>query len=327
MEALNHRYFLGVRTAAWAEMCISLSALLVASYIFSGGDRFIDAAPHPFWIVVLLITSQYGLAAGILSAALATAALLVGNIPSPLVNEAYLQYLMRLGYQPALWFFAAIVLGTLRNFHLTEEETLHKKVKILQKQTELLAESYKKVQVAKKSLILRLASYADIKEKIYKGVHYLNSLDMGHLGEGLAHLMEESLKAQKLSLYLYNPTHDRFELYRSFGWGEDEPFVLSIPLVSPLGKALTQSGVLCVTNKEDAAVLEAEGLLAGVLIDPSNSKLLGLIKVEDTAFLSLHPKNIESFKDICGLAGQSIANLNKLPSSKRALKKDMAYDG
>ncbi|MEI8295497.1 MAG: hypothetical protein WCG04_03115 [Alphaproteobacteria bacterium] len=323
METLSPRYFLGVRNAAWLEMGLSLGVLLAASYIFSDGDRFISAAPHPFWIVVLLITSQYGLAAGILSAALSTSVLFVGNIPEQLVSETHLQYMMRFGYQPALWFFVSIVLGTLRNFHLTEEEALRKKVNTLQKQTELLAESYKKVQGAKKSLILRLASYTDIQEKIYKGVRYLNGLDMEQVSKGLAHLMEESLKATKFSLYLYNTTNDRFELYRSFGWRKDESFVLNIPLVSPLGQALTQSAILCVTGEKDAAVLESEGLLVGTLIDPSTSKFLGLIKVEETAFLSLHPKNIESFKDICSLAGQAIAHLKKPSSPRRAIKKEV----
>jgi hypothetical protein len=327
METLIPRYFLSVRTAAWLEIGLSLSVLLIASYIFSGGDRFINATLHPFWIVVLLITSQYGLGAGILSAASAAAVLFVGNtLPEKLVDEQELHYLMRLGYQPSLWFLTAIVLGTLRSFHLAEEKTLHKRVKTLQKQTELLVESYKKVQGAKKSLILRLASYTDIQEKIYKGVRHLNSLDMGHVSEGLAHLMGESLKANKFSFYLYNATHDRFELYRSFGWREGEPFVLNIPLISPLGQALTHQSILCVTKGEDAAVLENEGLLAGILIDPSSNKLLGLIKVEETAFLSLHPQNLESFKDICGLLSQSIANLKKLSSPKRAPKKEMAYD-
>jgi hypothetical protein len=327
METLTPRYFLSIRTAAWLEIGLSLSVLLIASYLFSDGDRFITVTPHPFWIVVLLITSQYGLGAGILSATAATAALFVGNnFSEHLAGEQQLHYLIRLGHQPFLWFFAAIVLGTLRSFHLQEEETLHKRVKTLQKQTELLAESYKKVQGAKKSLILRVAAYTDIQEKIYKGVRYLNSPDMTHVSEGLVHLMGESLKANKFSLYLYNATHDRFELYRSFGWGEGEPFVLSIPLISPLGQALTHRSILCVTKEEDAAVLENEGLLAGVLMDPSNHKLLGFIKVEDTAFLSLHPRNLDSFKDICGLLSQSMANLKKLSSTKRLPKKAMVYD-
>lgn len=328
METLDSpRYFLSVRTTAWLEISLSLGILLAASYLFSHGDHFINAAPHPFWVVVLLITSQYGLGAGILSATAATAALFIGNpFSGPLVDEHHLHYLMRVGYQPFLWFLAAVVLGTLRSFHLQEEKALHKRVKTLQRQTELLAESYKKIQSAKKSLLLRLASYTDKQEKIYKGVWCLNSQNMQQIGEGLAYLIAESLKAHKFSLYLYNNSHGCFELYRSFGWREDEPFVLNISLMSPLGQALTRQSILCVIQEEDAAVLENEGLLAGILVDPSNHKPLGLIKVEETAFLSLHSQNIESFKYICGLLGQSIASLKKNPAHKRGLKKETAYD-
>jgi len=328
METLNSpRYFLFVRTAAWLETSLGLGLLLAISYLFSQGDHFINTAPHPFWIIVLLITTQYGLGAGIFSATCATAALFMGNAFSgPLAEEHHLEYLMRVGHQPFLWFVASIILGTLRSFHLQEEKALHKRIKTLQKQTELLAESYKKIQSAKKSLLLRLASYTDKQEKIYKGVWCLNRLNMQQISEGLIYLIGESLQANKFSLYLYNNTHDRFELYRSFGWREDESFVVNISLISPLGQALTRQSILCVNQEEDAAVLENEGLLAGMLVDSSSHKPLGLIKVEETAFLSLHSQNLESFKYICGLLSQSIANFKRSSVHKKGAKREMVYD-
>jgi len=54
----------GVLRAAIAETMVVLAAALVVDQVWFDGTRFRDVAPHPFWLIVLVMAAHYGTAAG-----------------------------------------------------------------------------------------------------------------------------------------------------------------------------------------------------------------------------------------------------------------------
>ena len=50
----------GLRKSALIEMSLFFLVTLLLDVLATGGTRFWEVAPHPFWIIVILMTVQYG---------------------------------------------------------------------------------------------------------------------------------------------------------------------------------------------------------------------------------------------------------------------------
>jgi len=69
---------MNIRQIVIIELFVIYAVLLLIDYLFFQGSRFSEVNPHPFWIPVLLIASQYGLREGVISAVIAMTLLLMG---------------------------------------------------------------------------------------------------------------------------------------------------------------------------------------------------------------------------------------------------------
>ncbi|TAE82367.1 MAG: hypothetical protein EAY76_03250, partial [Alphaproteobacteria bacterium] len=56
----KHKHFLGLRVSALLEIALFLGLALLINLVFGGSPRFIASQPHPFWILILLVSAQYG---------------------------------------------------------------------------------------------------------------------------------------------------------------------------------------------------------------------------------------------------------------------------
>jgi len=70
-----------IKTPFLLEIVFLLAVVLMVDHTFFAGDRFWGVQPHPFFFIVLLISVQYGAIEGLVTALLASTALLAGNIP------------------------------------------------------------------------------------------------------------------------------------------------------------------------------------------------------------------------------------------------------
>src|SRR5579863_4119153 len=103
-----------VNRSAIVEIAVFLSAVVLLDFMFGDGTRFINTTLHPFWIIVLLVTVQYGPIEALIAALLSSAVLLVGNLPEQSLNETMYQYILRVTFNPTLWIMTALILGSLR---------------------------------------------------------------------------------------------------------------------------------------------------------------------------------------------------------------------
>jgi hypothetical protein len=108
---------------------IGLVLLLVwIDHAFFNATRFADITPRPFWIPILLMSVQYGLAGGVFATIAATIALYGAALPSQLATQDYYAYSRLLVAEPTSWLACALVLGGLRSLHLAHAAELRQQV-------------------------------------------------------------------------------------------------------------------------------------------------------------------------------------------------------
>ncbi|KMO29592.1 hypothetical protein VQ03_29210 [Methylobacterium tarhaniae] len=100
------------------ESLLLVGLLVCADHLFFDGNRFSNINPRPFWIPVLLMSVQYGLAGGVFAAFASTLALYSGALPSQLATQDYYAYSRLIVAEPTSWLACALVLGGLSSLQL-----------------------------------------------------------------------------------------------------------------------------------------------------------------------------------------------------------------
>lgn len=100
------------------ESLLLVGLLVCADHLFFDGNRFANINPRPFWIPVLLMSVQYGLAGGVFAAFASTLALYSGALPSQLATQDYYAYSRLIVAEPTSWLACALVLGGLSSLQL-----------------------------------------------------------------------------------------------------------------------------------------------------------------------------------------------------------------
>ena len=83
----------------------------------------IPGMPHPYWLSVLLASSQYGVSGGMFAAAAASIVYVFGIPPQSAAQDFY-AYARIVAGQPAAWLGTALVLGGLRSLHIYQTAEL-----------------------------------------------------------------------------------------------------------------------------------------------------------------------------------------------------------
>jgi len=128
--------------------------------------------------------------------------------------------------------------------------------------------------------------------------------DEGRLSRGLDQLIQSILSPQKYSLWTLGP--HGFELDRTVGWQESDAYERRLELSHPLVQhLLAREPALCAARPADERKLMGQGLLAGALADIDSGEILGMLKVEETAFLDFNLYTLENFNVICSWIGSA----------------------
>src|SRR5215218_8410765 len=148
-EALTHRSILGLRVSALVETLLFLAIALLVDSLLGAGDRFSEISPHPFWIIVLLVSTYYGTNEGLATAALCAIAALAGHIPEQGFNEERTAWLLRVTADPVLWIMAALLLGEIGSGHRHRYEALKGELENAKRQVSAITQAYEMLSDAK----------------------------------------------------------------------------------------------------------------------------------------------------------------------------------
>lgn len=291
------RRWFGLRAAAIVEMAIFFLAVLAVDRFFFAGDRFGTIAPHPFWIIVLLTSVQYGTAEGLLAAVLSTAALLAGNLPEPDLGSDRYRIFLELAQRPICWFVAAVVLGEIRRRQAAREDALRAQLEAATAREAGLLDICTKLGEAKDHLETRVAAQPATVLELCRVAQKLERLDPDLALQGAMDVVRAAVRPRKFSVYVR--LGHSLDLAYQQGWTDDDRWSRSISLSSPLASALSDGRrVVCVALPGDTLLLGAEGLIAGSLCDPSTGKMLGMLKIEAWEFEDVYTTRIRTFEAI-----------------------------
>lgn len=310
----THRVF-GIRIAAIFETWIFLTLCLLFIFLFVGDGRMQNTSLHPFWIIVLLTSVQYGTAEGIFAAALSTLFLYAGNIPAQRPDELYFDYELRLALLPTLWFITAFVLGELRMRIEWENRRLRHDFHHLNEQVEKITSEYELLKESYHNLEVYLSGQEETAATSFRIFKVLSSLEPAQIIFGVDSLIETSLHPLKFSVYAKGP--QGLEAVTGAGWEASDSFCRRFVPSSLLYKSIVEEKkLLSAVSKEDLKILKNEGILAYGLTDPESGEVFGMVKIEDLDFRSLNISRIETFRIVCELIGRAFVNAKKHQRSK-----------
>lgn len=292
------RRVLGVRAIAWLEIVLFFAVVLSVDFLLLDGDRFWDVRPHPFWLIVILLAVQYGANASLVAALAATLALTVGNLPPPELGADVFEYWAGVGLRPALWVGVGQILGQMRDRELAERARLQTRIATLEHQNHLIAQGFEELKRTKSALEARIARQFRTVITTYRAAQSMDVTDGTRLSRGLDQLIQSVLSPQKYSLWTLGP--DGFELERTVGWKDTDSYERRLELAHPMVQhLLAREPALCAARPTDERKLMGQGLLAGALTDLDSGEIVGMLKIEETAFLDFNLYTLENFNVIC----------------------------
>jgi hypothetical protein len=298
--------WLGVRPAALLEMGIFFILFFLYDAIFGMQDRMIGAAIHPFWIIVILMSAQYGAAEGLIAVALSTILLYAGNVPEQIFGQDYFDYQCSIYKLPFMWLFTALVVGEMQERKNRIRRDLEKKLRETEIREEEITRSYETLKSIKEGLESRLAGQMKSFVTTYEALKKMEEMKPAKVLLGVADLVRNVLNPQKFSLFAVGS--EGLEPVTEWGWTDEDNYIRRfIPTSDLYINLVGKQKLLCILNREDELILKGEGLLAAPLIDESTGTIFGVLKIEALDIHELNLSQIEAFRSIAAFAGVAYA--------------------
>ena len=304
-----------IRPSAFIEIGIFFLVAIIIDLMMKG-DRFISVSPHPFWIIVLLTSVQYGVKEGFLSAIVATFVLLVGNMPVRPEGFDAFHHLYDAFINPVMWLLAALILGEMRQRHARRQQKLVEELYESRIREETIAERYNDIRQIKENLEFRVAGQLRTAFAAYDAARAIEVRDPNGVLDGVEKLVSVLLNAERYSIFIFK--NDRLVLQSSVGWPADAIYPREYDSNSTLYReVLTKGRVMTLVNEDDERKLDGHGVLAGSLYDVVSGRVFGMLKIESMGFSVLNFSTIESFKVLCEWVGAAYARAVGYQVAKR----------
>lgn len=300
-----------VKRSAIIETLLFLSAILLLNIFIGDGNRFTNVSPHPFWIIVLLITLKYGVAEAIVAAILASIFLIAGNLPEQSLTETMYSYILRVLSLPFLWVVTALILGGIRTSQLNEMNVLNKKLKKSNHVVKTITDGYNAVKSSKEQLELRLASEKCSIFTVYEIAKSLETHDPLEIPAAISHLVKAALNPAKFSIFLFKDNILRMDM--AHGWKKLDAYDTQFAANSALANNILNKKhpILSVVNEADESILMGQGVMAGPIFNKSTGKVFGMLKIEEIKFSDVSIKTQETFQLVCEWIAYIYTNAEK----------------
>lgn len=289
---------LRLRRSALVELALFFALALAVDHFAFGGQRFYGMAEHPFWLAVILASVSYGLNEGLLAAALASAALLAGNLPEQAIDQDVYAYAYAVAERPLLWLLAAVVFGGLRQRQLHERAELCAELARTRDERDVLADSYGRLKLAKEQLEIAAAAQGRTVAATYAAARAMEGPGRDQVAAGAADLVRAALNADSVSLFA--ATEGALVLTSAQGWEANAAPARAIPTTAALfDQVVRRRRILAASRPEDHDALAGHGVLAGPLVAPGTGAVLGMLKVERMPLQDFDAAAIGTFQLLC----------------------------
>lgn len=300
----------GFRATAVAELAVFLAiALLIDRFAFDG-DAFFGVAPHPFWLIVLLIACQYGTAEGLLAALVCSGVMLLVHFPERAIADDLYAHLLNVVGRPLAWASAAVVFGELRMRQLRERDQLRQSLTVSEERARTIAAAYERLDDIREQLEVRVAGQLRSVLSMYQAAKAVETMEPARVLLGAIDNVRAVMSPHKCSIFVLSG--DELQAGIQTGWGAKDKLKRRFRSDTALFRAVVgESRVLCAADPDDEKVLAGEGVLAGPLVHPDTGEVRGMLKIEDMGFLGLNLSTVELFRAVCDWVGAFYANAQR----------------
>ncbi len=284
------------------ESLVFFSLYLVIDWFLVQGDWLGILGAHPFWILILLSTFQYGVLGGSLVALVST---IIYFIQSPLsLNLIGLSDIWALSMQPAQWFIAALVFGDLRHRQFEREIEQSEKNISLDHEISVLIKDNENLKVENESLKTQASMQFRTARTVFESVSRLDKLSPKEVLAGIPNLIETAIKPKKYSIYQIQKSG--LTMKYSKGWQDKQEFDSTILKSSTLYQSLIhERKTLSVIDKVGELTLAGNGILAAPITSAYSNQVVVVVKIEEMDFNSLHAGGLDLFNIIANVIGSA----------------------
>ena len=295
---------------AVVETLIFFVILFLIAAIFSLPFNFFKVCPHPFWIIVILISCQYGTVEGVFAAIVATLIFLLGPLPVREVLDDRSDYFFVVAKTPILWFVTAVILGELRMKHIRERNELKIAAIEAEEKEKKVANAYNSLKKIKERLEIRVAS--DIQTALMVVGAFKKIEETGREGtvKGASELIKILVAPEQFSIFLLN-NQGELRCAASNGWEEKDHYQRHFSPSSQLYQEVIINKRIISIYTNDTETLGSEGLAAAPIIDEESQVVYGMIKIEQIPFLRLRTTALGALKIIGEWVGSSYAKFSE----------------
>lgn len=305
----------GIRRSALIEIVLFLVLALALDIFALDGTRFRNTHHNPFWLLILLVSVQYGTAEGMVAAAGCTLAFLAGAIPPQRIGEDFYDHLFDVVKLPVLWFAAAVTLGEIRARHRRAYEELSTRYEELRTRSSQLSTAYRRLVRVKENLEVRVVGQLRTFLTTYETARLIERSDPGEVLLAIVDVVRAIVTPEKFSLFLLNDKV--LEAAIQDGWRPEDRYARTFDARSQLyHEVVERKRVICITNEADDAALGREGVLAGPLLNGQTGGVIGMLKIEKLELLDLNVSTVENFRALSIWIGTAYAKAATLAAQE-----------
>ena len=306
-----------------------LLVISVNIMLFPDTPGFLGLNPHPYLIVVLLMSGRFGLKEGLLAALLAS---IILSVYVFLENQPYFSWSLLVEKSFLLsiisYFLAALIVGEMRGFNKSYERTLrHENIELKEERTRL-KEQLEIVTEIKEELENRIIGQEETVHSLYQSIKALETLNEKQFYQALTQLTARFTGATKVSLYMINYSQDSIQRVAQYGWPDEEGAQKKFPLYEDIfGLVLKFNRMLTIKeisdDSEHLSIWEKCSHKAYAYVPISMaSVIVGILTVDDIPFLKLNISTIRILALIAELAVPALKNIIKYQDLQEMVKID-----
>jgi GGDEF domain-containing protein len=316
------------RNQWFIEAAFAFFLVNAANYLFFPEDiGFVRAPLHPYWIVILLIASKYGFAAGTVTGLVSMLLMIFyrhGTVPDRLQIEEMAE--SGALFIPVSFLSVGIVLGGIREKQIRKDIAAEETIALREKEKVRLEEICDASEKARKILETKIVGQSTTMKTLYEEIRKLEALDRRDVMKGCLELLSSHFQVRRASIYLKEGND--YVLRMAYGWDSAEAVEGKVPcegsifdLVVRERKTLTAQDMI---RRKDAGRYEADHgkFVAMVPLMYGEEAAEGVVNIEKIDFLAFNRTNLELIELVVHWTAKAMGTIEYL----EILRKGNLYD-
>ena len=303
--------------APYAEIAGAYAVLDGLNLIFNSDPGFRSlTAFHPYWIVVLLAASRYGMMPGFIAGLAGAGHLLYftfGYIP----ERAALEKAQEAGnlWLPFALTGVGMILGEIRQRSINEERRHRAAYEAAQEALERVEQAYRAGEKARQILESRIVSQSSTLKTVFEDARKLETAESEKIFQGCLDILASHFQIQRASVFVRDGDH--FILKASVGWPQAEilearpDYAKSILRIAfEENRTVTVRDIL---RRPDGAVFEEQfgKTLVQMPLRGVDGKPMAVVNIEKMDFLAFHETNLNLMQLVVDWAAQMIISAGR----------------